>query len=113
MNALLRMAPGFVAAAITVAAHASPPTVNPEQMDLDPDITAKILKEKAKRDPSAMPAGNSGSSGSSGSSSNCGQVNIGNSGTPDKKSISGLDSMFGKQTTVVVQGPVINTANCK
>jgi hypothetical protein len=103
------MAPGLVAAAITFAAHASPPTVNPEQMDLDPEISAKILKEKAKRDPSAMPAGNSGG----GSSSNCGQVNIGNSGTPDKKSISGLDSMFGKQTTVVVQGPVINTANCK
>ena len=109
MNTLVICAAGLFAASFVVAAHASPPTVNPEQMDLDPDIRAKMMKEQARRNPGAQQAGNGGGGGSS----NCGEVNIGNSGSADKKSGSGIKEMFGKQTTVVIQGPVINTANCK
>ena len=111
MNILLKSASGLALASLFALAHASPPSVNPEQMDLDPDITAKILKEKARQNKSGTPAGNS--SGGGGNSSNCGQVNIGNSNSGDKKSISGIGDMFGKTTTVVVTGPVVNTANCK
>jgi hypothetical protein len=94
---------GFFAA----AAHASPPTVNPEPMDLDPATNATIMKEKSKRR-NMEQAG--GSEGSSSSSSNCGQVNINNN---DKKSNSGIKDMFGKTQTTIVTGPVINMANCK
>ena len=40
----------------------------------------------------------------------CGNVNINSN---DNKSNSGIKDMFGKQTTTIVTGPVINMANCK
>ena len=91
--------------------HAAPPSVNPEAPEIDISTQAKIMKEGAKTNPSAMPAGNSVAGGSS--SSNCGQVNIGN--TQNKGpvgNIIGGASVLGGQT-VVVKGDVINTANCK
>jgi len=109
MNKLLTCASGFAAAAMFLMAHASPPSVNPEQMDLDADLNAKIMKEKAKQNKSGPQAGNSAGGGSS----NCGSVNINSAQNTDKKSASGLKDMFGKQSTTVVTGPVINMANCK
>ena len=100
---LIAMVAGFFA----VAAHASPPTVNPEPMDLDSSTNATIMKEKSKRRNMEQAGGGDGSSSSS---SNCGQVNINNN---DKKSNSGLKDMFGKTQTTIVTGPVINMANCK
>lgn len=93
--------------------HAGPPpTVNPEQMDMGVEITAKIGKEKAKKnsmlDASRPKSGSSDSSGGGGS--DCGTVNINSS---DKKSNSGIKDMFGKQSTTIVTGPVINMATCK
>jgi hypothetical protein len=96
---------GFFASAV----YASPPTVNPEPMDLDASTNATIMKEKSKRRNMEQPGGGSGD-GSSSSSSGCGQVNINNN---DKKSNSGIKDMFGKQQTTIVTGPVINMANCK
>lgn len=87
--------------------HAAPPVVNPEQMDMGTDITAKIGKEKSKR--SAMSAQMNGEQGSGGGGG-CGTVNINSN---DKKSNSGIKDMFGKQSTTIVTGPVINMANCK
>ena len=101
----------FAAASIFAAAHAAPPTVSPEQMDLDVDISAKILKEKAKRNPGAQQAGNSG--GGAAGSSNCGSVNINSNDAKDKKSSGGIADMMGNKSTTVVLGPVINMANCK
>jgi hypothetical protein len=99
--------------ALFAVAHASPPTVNPEPMDLDAETNAKIMMEKSKsRNTSMVPAGNGGSS-APGTSSNCGQVNINSANNTDKKSISGLSDMFGKQQTTIITGPVINMANCK
>ena len=111
MNTFLKCTSALAVAMAFAAAHASPPSVNPEQMDLDPDISAKILKEKAKRNPGATPAGNS--TAGAGGSSGCGQVNINSANSSDKKSASGLSEMFGKQSTTVITGPVINMANCK
>jgi hypothetical protein len=107
MKTLIRSAAGLAMLSLFAIAHASPPTVNPEQMDLDPDITAKILKEKSKRNTSGDAA--AGTPGSS-SSKDCGTVNINNN---DKKSNSGIKDMFGKQSTTIITGPVINMANCK
>ncbi|MEO8104281.1 MAG: hypothetical protein ABI790_17340 [Betaproteobacteria bacterium] len=76
-------------------------------MDLDPDIQAKIMKEKSKRNTSGDAA--AGTPGSS-SSKDCGTVNI---NSTDKKSNSGIKDMFGKQSTTIITGPVINMANCK
>ena len=89
------------------AAHASPPTVNPEPMDLDAETNAKIFKEKSKRN--TMGEAGGGQAGGA-KDSGCGQVNINSN---EKKSNSGLKDMFGKQQTTIVTGPVINMANCK
>ena len=90
----------------------SPPAVNAEQMDLDADLNAKIGKEKAKK--SGTSARNAkeglGDGDGGGSKGSCGQVNINSN---DKKSNSGIKDMFGKQTTTIVTGPVINMASCK
>ena len=107
MKTLIRSAAGLALLSLFAMAHAAPPTVNPEQMDLDPDITAKILKEKSRRN-STGEAGGGGVAGSS--SKDCGTVNINSN---DKKSNSGIKDMFGKQSTTIVTGPVINMANCK
>ena len=104
MKTLIRSASGVAMLSLFAIAHASPPTVNPEQMDLDPEITAKILKEKSRR-VSTEPGSAAG-----GSSKDCGTVNINSN---DKKSNSGIKDMFGKQSTTIVTGPVINMANCK
>lgn len=101
---------GCLAALGIALAHASPPTVNPEQMDLDADLLAKIGKEKSKKSSIAdgMKASNSQNGGGK---SECGNVNINSN---DKaKSNSGIKDMFGKQSTTIVTGPVINMANCK
>jgi len=112
MNTSLKVVSGFAAALVFAAAQAAaPPTVSAEQMELDVDITAKILKEKAKRNPGAQQMGNSG--GGSGSSSNCGSVNINSTDPKDKKSAGGIKEMMGNKSTTVVLGPVINMANCK
>ncbi|MGE5622972.1 MAG: hypothetical protein ACM3WS_07455 [Bacillota bacterium] len=100
---------GMAAFMLAAAVHAAPPVVNPEQMDMGTDITAKIGKEKSKR--SMMAAGMNAEQGSGGGgSSGCGTVNINSN---DKKSNSGIKDMFGKQNTTIVTGPVINMANCK
>ncbi len=107
MNSLIKFAFGLSVSVMFTLAHASPPTVNPEQMDLDPDIQAKIMKEKSKRNTQ----GDAAAGGPGGSSSkDCGTVNINSS---DKKSNSGIKDMFGKQSTTIITGPVINMANCK
>jgi hypothetical protein len=97
----------FAAAVTAATVHAGPPTVNPEQMDMGVEVSAKIGKEKSKKSSLAdgMKAGRE-----PGSNGDCGNVNINSN---DKKSNSGIKDMFGKQSTTIVTGPVINMANCK
>lgn len=103
------LAAGILAAFLLNAAHAVPPVVNPEQMDMGVEINAKIGREKSKRN-SMLDANKLSSSNGGGGSSGCGTVNI---NSDDKKSNSGIKDMFGKQSTTIVTGPVINMANCK
>jgi hypothetical protein len=112
MNTFARCALATAMGVLFAVAHAAPapPVPNPESTDLDAELNAKIMKEKAKsRQTSRIPAGNGGPGGSN----NCGQVNINSASSNDKKSIGGLSDMFGKQSTTVITGPVINMANCK
>ena len=110
MKTFIRSAAGLAVLSLFAIAHASPPTVNPEQMDIDPDMQAKIMKEKSKRS-SVGDAGGGGVGGSSSSSKDdCGSVNINSN---DKKSNSGIKDMFGKQSTTIVTGSIINMAKCK
>jgi len=100
---------GLPAAILVTIAHAGPPVVNPEQMDMGVEITAKIGKEKSKKN-SMLHASRPGKSANGGSGGDCGTVNINSN---DNKSNSGIKDMFGKQSTTIVTGPVINMANCK
>lgn len=90
------------------SAMAAPPVVNPEQMDMGTEITAKITKEKSKK--SSLAHSMKQKDGSGGGGDECGVVNINSN---EKKSNSGVKEMFGKQSTTIVTGPVINMANCK
>lgn len=95
--------------------QASPPSVNPEGPSLEAETVATITKEKSKKSTIAEGVAastdrkNAGSQGNQG----CGQVNINSNSNQDRKSSSGIKEMFGKQSTTIVTGPVINMANCK
>ena len=101
MKSLMKFAVGCVTTGSFAMALAGPPTANPEPMDLDPDLKAKVLKEQSKRNP--LLSGKEGGA-------ECGTVNINSN---EKKSNSGIGNIMGKQSTTIVMGPVINTANCK
>lgn len=109
MKSFRRSAAALAMLALFGIAYASPPTVNPEQMDLDPDMMAKIMKEKSKRS-SVGEAGGGAIGESASSKDDCGSVNINNN---DKKSNSGIGNIMGKTTTTIVTGPIINMAKCK
>ncbi len=111
MKANLLMAVGT--SLLISSAHASPPAVNPEGPSLEAETIATITKEKSKKSTIAEGVAASTDRKNQGSSQNCGQVNINSSGNQDRKSVSGMKEMFGKQSTTIVTGPVINMANCK
>lgn len=90
-------------------ALASPPVANAEAPDMDMDITAKIMKEKSRRGGTIADGMRSGRGPDSGGG-DC-SININSNNAP--KSNSGIREMFGKQSTTIITGPVINTANCK
>lgn len=102
------LAGGLTALLLTTAAYAAPPSVNPEPMDIEADTMATIGREKAKQR-RGMYNKDSDSKSSSGSGE-CGNININSNET---KSNSGIKDMFGKKSTTIITGPVINMANCK
>ena len=99
---------GAIALLLAGSALAGPPVVNPEQMDMGVEINAKIGKEKSKRN--SLLDSNKQASDSGGGKGDCGSVNINSN---ENKSNSGIKGMFGKQSTTIVTGPVINMASCK
>ena len=93
-------------------AQASPPSVNPEGPSLEAETVATITKEKSKKSTIAQGVAASTDRKNQGSQ-DCGNVNINSNSNQDRKSVSGMKEMFGKQSTTIVTGPVINMANCK
>lgn len=102
-----------VATLVFSLAQASPPSVNPEGPSLEAETIATIVKEKSKKSTIAEGVAASTDRKKAGNSQDCGNVNINSSANQDRKSVSGMKEMFGKQSTTIVTGPVINMANCK
>mgnify|MGYP003414602742 CR=1 FL=1 len=100
------------AALLISTAQASPPSVNPEGPNLEAETIATITKEKSKKSTIADGVAASTDRKKQGGSE-CGNVHINSSGSQDRKRSSGIKEMFGKQSTTIVTGPVINMANCK
>ena len=92
-----------------VAVAGGVPIPNPEPPDLDVDIAAKIHKEKSKT--STIAAGMKQGRTPDGNVGGDCSININSNNAP--QSNSGIREMFGEQSTTIVTGPVINTANCK
>lgn len=90
------------------SAFSGGPIPNPE-FELDPDMNAKLLKERARQGTisDGMRHGRGGAPGAQGE---CGNVNINSNNQP--QSNSGIREMFGKQNTTIITGPVINAARC-
>lgn len=104
----------LLAALLVSVAQASPPSVNPEGPNLEAETIATITKEKSKKSTIADGvAASTDRKGQGQGDQGCGQVNINSSANQDRKSVSGMKEMFGKQSTTIVTGPVINMANCK
>lgn len=77
-----------------------------ESLDLDPNLAAKVGKEKLKASNQAL---RNPSPGGAGDSSNCGQVDIGNDSGPKSAS----QRLNPRDKTIVITGPVINAARCR
>jgi len=101
-----------LAALVFSSVQASPPAVNPEGPSLEAETVATITKEKSKKSTIAEGVAASTDRKKQGSQ-DCGSVNINSNSNQDRKSVSGIKDMFGKQSTTIVTGPVINMANCK
>lgn len=72
-----------------------------DPVDIDPDLAAKVAREKLKQ----RQAQQSGDAKKT--KSECGKVDIGN--TDNSKS---ADKVNSKEKTVIITGPVINAAKC-
>jgi len=92
-----------------IALAGGAPIPNPEAPDLDVEIAAKLHMEKSKT--STIADGMKQGRGPDGMVGGDCSININSNNAP--KSNSGIREMFGKQSTTIVTGPVINTANCK
>jgi hypothetical protein len=99
----------FIASAAWNAHAQSIP--NPE-FDLNPEITAKLMKEKARQKASSHDAEESdaGSSPAVSDSNSCGNVVINSNPKPTN---SGIREMFGKESVTIVTGSVVNASNCR
>jgi len=86
------------------------PIPNPE-FDLDADMSAKLYKEKARQGTIADGMKYGRNTNSASADGECGNVNINSNN--NQQSNSGIKEMFGKQSTTIVTGPVINAARCK
>lgn len=99
-------------AAIVLAAPALPAAAQTRAradiLDLEEKDRALVAKEgvKQRREQSNMARQGGGKDSKSGA--NCGSVDIGNE--DDKK---GSNRIADRQKTVIVTGPIINTANCR
>ena len=95
--------------AFTAAVLCSPFThaANADPMDIDPNLQAKIAREKLKQTRGS--GGSKMENGMSNQNSGCGQVDIGNS-DPNPK---GSRAMSQREKTVIVTGPVINATKCR
>lgn len=94
-------------AAIAAMVSATANAASAEPSGLDPELAAKVARERLKQSQRGAQSGN-GKGG--GGDSSCGQVDIGNDNPNDRSAASRLNQ---RSKTVIVTGPVINAARCR
>ncbi|MFN9773390.1 MAG: hypothetical protein ACK54X_12330 [Burkholderiales bacterium] len=77
-----------------------------EPSGLDPELAAKVARERAKQNRRGAELGDAGGNDKGG----CGQVDIGNDNSKDRSAAS---RVIERNRTVIVTGPVINAARCR
>jgi hypothetical protein len=92
----------LLSAGVAVGATAEP-------TGLDPDVAAKVAREKIKQTQRAARHGGR-DGGGKGGGGQCGQVDIGNDDSGDKRASKKLNE---RSRTVIVTGDVINAARCR
>jgi hypothetical protein len=100
--------------AATAAGNARAQSIPNPEFDLEPELAAKLLKEKARQkaaDGSRNGAADGFDTSFSNESNPCGNVVINSNNPPTSNS--GIRDMFGKESVTIITGPVINAANCK
>jgi hypothetical protein len=109
ISSTIRRAAGVTALFAVSALFASAPVragapIPNAEIDFDPEISVKVLKEKSR-----LRASSDGENvtAASGDGSGCGNVVI------NSQANNGRGNMFGKESVTIVTGDVINTANCK
>ena len=109
---LIRRLAGIVALCVATAVWSGAPIPSPE-FDLDPEMMAKLLRERARQQAANDDATNEGAYdyASLTDGNPCGNVVINSNNQP--RSNSGISGMFGKESVTIITGPVINAANCK
>jgi type II secretory pathway component GspD/PulD (secretin) len=97
-------------AAVAVATLAT--AADPQVLDLDPLLAAKVAKEKAKAGAASASQGKAGKGvqGVVAGEDECG-VNIGNVDTGKQGPVKGIATP--RENTVVITGPVINLGKCR
>lgn len=99
-------------ASVVLVAHAMPVAAQSRAksdiLDMEDKDRALVAKEGIKQRRETAGMKRDGQSASKGSNPGCGQVDIGNSS--NNKGSSRINE---RQTTVIVTGPIINTANCR
>ncbi|MDR3323001.1 MAG: hypothetical protein LBS89_02220 [Zoogloeaceae bacterium] len=107
---IIRHLAGLIAFCAATAVWSGAPIPSPE-FDLDPEMMAKLLRERANQQAANGGATVDSSVTSVTDSNPCGNVIINSNN--QSNSNSGIRDMFGKESVTIITGPVINAANCK
>jgi hypothetical protein len=101
----LRLCTAALALGVSIQSYAA----SAEAIDLDPELAAKVAREKARIKRDQHQAGKDEPMGRMETVGECGSVNVGNVNS-DPNRIGGVP----RTNTVVITGPVINVGNkCK
>lgn len=99
-----------LAAAAIVATSGTAHAASADPTGLDPEVAAKVAREKIKQTQRGAQFRDGGGDAGGGRNDKCGQVDIGNDNSKDRSAASRLNE---RSRTVVVTGPVINAARCR
>ncbi|MDR2690669.1 MAG: hypothetical protein LBB76_13070 [Azoarcus sp.] len=91
------------------AVQAADANVPSPEFNLEPELAAKLFKERARQ--KTTDGATAEDYGATSGNDPCGNVVINSNN--QAKSNSGIGGMFGKESVTIITGPVINAANCK
>jgi hypothetical protein len=100
---------GLLAAAVLALAGTGAQAAA-EPSGLDPELSAKVARERMKQTARARDLDTGGGGGPGAGNAGCGQVDIGNDSPGNRTAAQRLNE---RNKTVIVTGPVINAARCR